>query len=53
MELNPTVRKWVQDARNDPTFKWFVGGETNLAYNALDQHVKRGWQEMKAALGQS
>ena len=69
MEMNPTVRKWVQDARNDPegfwgraadklpwfrkwdqvldwqppTFKWFVGGQTNLAYNALDQHVKRGW----------
>lgn len=69
IELNPTVRKWLQDARTDPdgfwaraadklpwfrkwdhvfewnppTFKWFVGGKTNLAYNALDQHVKRGW----------
>jgi len=69
MELNPTVRKWVQDAKSDPegfwgraadklpwfrkwdrvldwtppTFKWFVGGETNLAYNALDRHVKAGW----------
>jgi acetyl-CoA synthetase len=28
---------------NPPTFKWFVGGQTNLAYNALDHHVKRGW----------
>ncbi|MGE5262014.1 MAG: acetate--CoA ligase [Acidobacteriota bacterium] len=28
---------------NYPTFKWFVGGQTNLAYNALDHHVKRGW----------
>ena len=26
-----------------PTFKWFVGAETNLAYNALDFHVNRGW----------
>lgn len=69
MELNPTVRKWLQDAHNNPdefwgraadklpwfrkwdqvfewtppTFKWFSGGRTNLAYNALDQHVKRGW----------
>jgi len=25
-----------------PTFKWFSGGETNLAYNALDLHVKNG-----------
>ena len=23
-----------------PTFRWFVGAETNLAYNALDYHVK-------------
>ena len=67
--INPTVRKWIEDARNDPesfwgraadqlpwfrrwdrvfewtppTFKWFIGGQTNLAYNALDYHVKRGW----------
>src|ERR1044071_444271 len=26
-----------------PTFRWFIGGETNLAYNALDHHVDRGW----------
>jgi acetyl-CoA synthetase len=69
IQMNPTVRKWIQDARNNPdefwgraaeklpwfrkwdqvfewnppTFKWFVGGKTNLAYNALDAHVKRGW----------
>ncbi|MBI5300742.1 MAG: acetate--CoA ligase [Chloroflexi bacterium] len=67
--INPTVRRWIEDARNDPeafwgraadqlpwfrrwdrvfewtppTFKWFIGGQTNLAYNALDFHVKRGW----------
>lgn len=26
-----------------PTFRWFPGAQTNLAYNALDYHVKRGW----------
>jgi acetyl-CoA synthetase len=26
-----------------PTFRWFSGGETNLAYNCLDYHVQRGW----------
>ncbi len=26
-----------------PTFRWFVGAETNLAYSALDFHVGRGW----------
>jgi len=28
---------------NFPEFRWFSGGETNLAYNALDHHVNRGW----------
>jgi acetyl-CoA synthetase len=67
--INPIVRRWRQDATDDPegfwgraaeqlpwlrkwdrvfeweypTFRWFVGGQTNLAYNALDHHVKRGW----------
>jgi acetyl-CoA synthetase len=26
-----------------PTFRWFIGAQTNLAYNALDHHVERGW----------
>jgi len=36
-------RKWdrVLDWRY-PTFKWFVGGQTNLSYNCLDYHVHRG-----------
>ncbi len=40
----PWFRKWdrVLDWSR-PTFQWFVGGRTNLAYNALDHHVKRGW----------
>ena len=28
---------------NYPAFRWFLGAQTNLAYNALDQHVKEGW----------
>ena len=40
----PWFRKWdrVLDW-TPPTFNWFVGAQTNLAYNALDYHVKRGW----------
>jgi acetyl-CoA synthetase len=67
--INPIVRRWRQDATDNPdqfwahaaeqlpwfrtwdqvfewqrpTFRWFLGGRTNLAYNALDHHVKRGW----------
>src|SRR6266511_4536945 len=26
-----------------PTFRWFIGGQTNLAYNCLDYHVQGGW----------
>jgi acetyl-CoA synthetase len=67
--INPTVQRWLQDAREHPeafwakaaealpwfrkwdrvfewtppTFRWYIGGQTNLAYNALDHHVQRGW----------
>ena len=39
----PWFRKWdkVLDW-TPPTFQWYVGGQTNMAYNALDYHVKRG-----------
>ncbi len=40
----PWIRKWDRVLEwTPPTFKWFVGAQTNLAYNALDYHVKRGW----------
>ncbi|MFX1284091.1 MAG: acetate--CoA ligase [Promethearchaeota archaeon] len=40
-------KKWdkVLDDSNYPFFKWFVGGKTNLCYNAVDRHAlgsKRG-----------
>ncbi len=39
----PWFRTWdrVYDA-DPPTFRWFVGAETNIAYNALDHHVAEG-----------
>ncbi len=30
----------VLDFSNAPFVKWFVGGETNLCYNAVDRHLK-------------
>jgi propionate--CoA ligase len=54
-------RKWDQvlDDSNAPFYRWFVGGETNLCYNAVDRHAlgdKRGqasiiWESPEA--GQS
>ena len=32
-----TVFEWAP-----PTFRWFIGGETNLCYSALDHHVANG-----------
>src|SRR5216117_4468809 len=29
----------VLDYRRPPFARWFVGGETNLCYNALDRHI--------------
>jgi len=30
----------VIDESEKPFFKWFCGGKTNIAYNALDRHIK-------------
>jgi acetyl-CoA synthetase len=40
-ELN-WFKQWdkVLDRSDAPFFNWFVGGKTNIAYNALDRHVK-------------
>ncbi|KAG7201473.1 hypothetical protein KM043_004233 [Ampulex compressa] len=39
----------VLDNSNEPFTKWFVGGEVNACYNALDRHVNAGYGN-KAAL---
>jgi acetyl-CoA synthetase len=39
----PWFRRWDRVFEwNPPTFRWFIGAETNLAYNALDRHVDGG-----------
>ncbi|HMZ77738.1 MAG TPA: acetyl-coenzyme A synthetase N-terminal domain-containing protein, partial [Rhodocyclaceae bacterium] len=30
----------IYDFSNPPFVKWFVGGETNLCYNAVDRHAE-------------
>jgi acetyl-CoA synthetase len=42
-EAVPWFRKWDRAFEwTFPTFRWFIGAETNLAYNALDHHVANG-----------
>ena len=43
-EQIPWFRTWDQVfAWDPPGFRWFIGAETNLCYNTLDHHVRRGW----------
>jgi len=44
-------KKWdkVLDDSNPPFYKWFVGGKTNIVYNAIDRHLKT-WRKNKLAL---
>jgi acetyl-CoA synthetase len=43
-EQLPWFRTWDRVFEwTPPTFLWYIGGQTNLAYNALDYHVNRGW----------
>jgi len=46
------VKKWdrVLDASNAPFYRWFVGGELNTCYNALDRHVESGRGEQTAVI---
>ncbi len=40
----PWFRTWDKVFEHDPpTFRWFLGGRTNISFNALDHHVNRGW----------
>jgi acetyl-CoA synthetase len=44
-------RKWDQvlDESHKPFFKWFSGGKTNIAHNAVDRHLK-SYRRNKLAL---
>jgi propionyl-CoA synthetase len=46
------TKKWDQvlDASNPPFYRWFVGGETNTCYNALDRHVENGRADQLALI---
>ena len=40
----PWFRTWDRVFEwEPPSFRWFVGAQTNLCYAALDHHVERGW----------
>jgi acetyl-CoA synthetase len=42
-EAVPWFRRWDRVfERHAPSFRWFIGAETNLAWNALDHHVAQG-----------
>ena len=34
----------------EPHVQWFVGGQTNIAYNCLDRNVQRGYGDKKAII---
>lgn len=40
----------VLDASKKPFFKWFIGGKTNLAYNAVDRHMGTKVEKKKAII---
>jgi acetyl-CoA synthetase len=42
-EQLPWFRRWDRVFEwMFPTFRWYLGGQTNLAHNCLDQHVAQG-----------
>ncbi len=45
-------RKWdsVLDQSNPPFYRWFLGGELNTCYNAVDRHVKNGCADQVAII---
>ena len=45
-------KKWhkVLDDSNKPLYRWFVGGEVNTCYNAVDRHIANGRGEQVALI---
>jgi len=45
-------KKWdkVLDDSNKPFYRWFVGGEINTCYNALDFHIENGRGDQDALI---
>ena len=50
-EALPWFKKWerVLDWQK-PSFRWYVGGRSNLAYNCLDHHVRAGHGDRTALI---
>jgi acetyl-CoA synthetase len=47
----PWFRKWDSVLEwNRPSFRWFPGAQTNLAYNCLDHHVTNGRGDRNALI---
>ena len=46
------TKKWdrVLDDSNQPFYRWFVGGELNTCYNAIDRHVEDGRGDQPAII---
>jgi len=46
------VKPWsaVLDGSASPAARWFIGGELNTCYNAVDRHVERGRAEQTALI---
>ncbi len=46
------TKRWdrVLDDDNPPFYRWFVGGETNTCYNAVDRHVDEGRGDQPAII---
>lgn len=38
----------ILDKSHQPFYRWFVGGELNTCYNALDRHIEAGRGEQLA-----
>lgn len=51
-EQVPWLRPWDRVFEWDyPTFRWYLGAETNLSYSALDYHVENGRGDRQALIG--
>ena len=47
----PWFRMWDRIYEADPpTFRWFIGAETNIAHNTLDHHVDAGRGQVDALI---
>ena len=46
------TKKWdrVLDGARPPFYRWFVGGELNTCYNAVDRHVLKGRNDQAALI---